>query len=66
MPEELNSYYREPLEIHTMCVREGHLFQKVALTQKAKTFTCTFFENVWRKLDLHFIGFDTVKLIIYT
>lgn len=41
-------------------------FQKVALTQKAKTFTCTLFENVWRKLDLHFIGFDTVKLVIYT
>lgn len=49
------------------CVWERVIyFQKVALTQKAKTFTCTFFENVWSKLDLHFIGFDTVKLVIYT
>lgn len=66
MPEKLNSYYREPLEIHIVCVRRVIYFQKVALTQKAKTFTCTFFKNVWRKLDLHLIGFDTVKLLIYT
>lgn len=66
MPEKLNSYYREPLEINIMCVREGYLFPESCFNTKGKTFTCTFFEDVWRKLDLHFIGFDTVKLVIYT
>lgn len=36
MPEELNSYYREPLEIHTMCVREGHLFPESCSNTKGK------------------------------
>lgn len=66
MPEELNSYYRETLEIHTTCVREVFLIQESCSNAEDKNFTSPFFKNVWKKLVSHFIGFDTVKLVIYT
>lgn len=60
MPEKLNSYYRETLEIHTTCVREGYLIQESCSNTEDKILTSTFFKNVWKKLVSHIIGFDTV------
>lgn len=36
MPEKLNSYYCEPLEINIMCVREGYLFPESCSNTKGK------------------------------
>lgn len=36
MPEELNSYYHERLEMHTMCVSEGYLLPESCSNTKGK------------------------------
>lgn len=48
MPQELNSYYRETLEIHTTCVRESYLIQESCSNTEDKNFTSPFLKMFGR------------------
>lgn len=64
MAEEQNSYYDKTLVIHI--VYEKKLCNsRTQLKQRRENFFYIF-ENVCKKLDLHCIRSDTVKLVSYT